>query len=186
MSEQTEWITLARVVRPQGRRGEVLADLFTDFPEQLHNACSLFSADGKRSPVRVDAHWLPTGRSAGRVVLKITGVDTIAQAEALAGHELQTPSDRRVALEQGTYYIRDLIGCTLLEAGTALGSVEDVQLALDSTGRRRNEAPPLFVLRRTDGDEVLIPFANEFVQRIDTDAKIIEMTLPRGLVELNG
>ncbi len=187
MSDTTEWITLARIVRPQGRRGELLADLFTGFPQQFAaGVLSLLDRNGERAGTTVEAHWFPTGRNAGRIVLKLATVETISQAELLAGCELQMPADRRIALEQGTYYVSDLIGCTLMDGERFLGTVDDVQFPLYADGRKLAEAAPLFVIRGTDHDEVLIPFVNEFVRRIDTAAKVIEMVLPHGLAELNG
>ncbi len=187
MQGAEKWITLARIVRPQGRRGEVLADLFTESPAQLvSRPLSLLHANGERSVVTIEAQWMPTGRSAGRIVLKLATVDSISQAEGLSGCELQISADKRLALDDGTYYVSDLIGCVLLDGEITLGSVEDVHFPLDSTGRQRLDIAPLFVLRRSDGDELLIPFANEFVRRIDTAARVIEMSLPHGLVELNG
>ena len=123
---QEQWVTLARIVRPQGRRGEVLADLLTDFPEQFtaSTSLSLLSSAGVHRAVTVENHWMPTGRNAGRVVLKLAGTDSISDAETLAGAEIQLPADQRVALEEGTYYVSDLVGCAVDEGDTADGMEE--------------------------------------------------------------
>ena len=183
-----EWFTLARIVRPQGRRGEVLADLLTDFPEQFTQSAELCLArpDGTRSPVKVESHWMPTGRSAGRVVLKLAGVDSISDAERLAGYQVQLRQAERVALDRHTYYVTDLVGCTLESEGADLGLVVDLHFPLNSDGHRLADAASLFVVRRANGDEVMVPFANEFVEEIDTAAKIIRMRLPAGLLDVNG
>ena len=189
MAEPEEvWVTLARVVRPQGRRGEVLADLFTDSPSQFATApaLSLRAPAGTRKPVSVEDHWMPTGRSAGRVVLKIAGVESITDAEALTGMEVQLLANERVELDELTHYVSDLTGCTMIDNGTSIGTVEDVHFPVDAEGRRLHDAAPLFVVRRSNGDDLLIPFANAFVQSIDVTAKEIQMNLPGGLLELNG
>lgn len=183
-----DWITLARVVRPQGRRGEVLADLKTDFPEQLRQYPNIFLRlpDGEPKPAVVEDSWLPTGRSAGRIVLKLQGVDSISDAEKLLDATLEIASDQRLTLSDGNYYVSDLIGCQMVHQGDMVGTVVDMHFPQDPTGKRIDDAAALFVVERANGDEVLIPFANAFVASIDTVARKIEMNLPDGLLEMNG
>ena len=75
---------------PQGRRGEVLAKLHTDFPERFEERRQLsgFAADGSRRELQLEEHWFHKGG----VVLKFAGVDSISDAEQLAGLELQIPT----------------------------------------------------------------------------------------------
>lgn len=183
-----EWVTLARVVRPQGRRGEVLCDLFTDFPDQFKERpnVSLLGPDGKRSDAAVQDHWLPVGRSAGRIVLKLAAVESITDAEKLAKCEVQIPAAERVALDEQTYYVNDLIGCVMTDGETEIGTVDDMHFPQDPQGKRIETAAAIFVVARANGDKVMIPFANEFVAKIDIAAKRIEMRLPQGLVDMNG
>ncbi len=183
-----EWYTLARIVRPQGRRGELLADLFTDFPDQFNGTAELSLArpDETRSPVQVESHWMPTGRNAGRIVLKLVGVDSISDAERLAGCEVQLRGSERLRLDESSYYVTDLLGCSLEEDGAIVGTVVDLHFPSNPEGRPLQDAAALFVVRRANGDEVLIPFANDFVREIDLPAKIIRMNLPAGLLDVNG
>jgi 16S rRNA processing protein RimM len=183
-----DWVTLARVVRPQGRKGEVLCDLLTDFPDQFaaRPTLSMLMPDGRRMDAVVEDHWLPVGRSAGRVVLKMAGTDSITAAEGLAGAQIQIPQDERLALDDTTYYVSDLVGCVMADGPNDIGIVRDLHFPHDSEGRRLDEAAPIFVVERPDGDEVMIPFANAFVKQIDVAAKRIEMNLPGGLLEMNG
>jgi 16S rRNA processing protein RimM len=183
-----DWVTLARVVRPQGRRGEVLCDLFTDSPNQFKERpnVSLLGSDGLRRDAVVEDHWLPVGRSAGRIVLKLAGTESIQDAEDLGKSEVQIPAAERVALDEQTYYVNDLIGCVMTDGETEIGTVDDMHFPQDPQGRRIETAAAIFVVKRANGDEVMIPFANEFVANIDVDAKRIEMRLPQGLVDMNG
>ena len=106
------WVLLARIVRPQGRHGEVLADIFTDFPEHFAERKRLFL----RPPLgvvleamreaRLESHWLHKGR----VVLKFAQVDSIAEAENLRGFEVVIPREERMPLEGDAVYISDLLG----------------------------------------------------------------------------
>lgn len=186
MSEQL-WVTLARIVRPQGRKGEVLADLLTDFPDRFRDTPSVFlrRPQGEPEPTEVESYWLPTGRSAGRVVLKLRGSDSISDAEQLLAAEIQVPSDQRLSLADGSYYVSDLLGCQLMQDGIVVGTVADMHFPQDPSGKRIEEAPALFVLEREDGDEVMVPFASAFVKSIDVAEKRIEMELPDGLLDVN-
>ncbi len=187
------WIVLAHLLRPQGRKGEVLAELFTDFPERFEDQRRIFLAApgfaGEQAEARaaeVVAFWLPVGKNEGRIVLQFAGIDTISDAESVAGLDVLIPREERLPLDEESIYISELIGCTVYNGSTPVGVVEDVQFAMTADGGRRLEdAAPLLAVTSLDGDEVLIPFAKAFLVKVDTDAKRIEMTLPDGLVEVN-
>lgn len=184
----TEWITLARVVRTQGRKGEVLCDLLTDFPDRFHEQPDVFLRQPKGEPVPafVEDAWLPTGRSAGRIVLKLRGTDSISDAETLTNATVEIPSDQRVTLTDGNFYVNDLVGCTVVNRGDAVGTVTDMHFPQDPTGKRIEDAAAIFVVERANGDEVMIPFVNAFIGRIELTARRIEMDLPDGMLEMNG
>lgn len=197
MPSAAQWVVLARILRPQGRRGEVLAELFTDFPERFASQPRVWlaeagfvetsgaEADGARA-AEVASHWLPVGRNAGRIVLGFAGVNSIEQAQTLEGMEVVVPASERVPLEEGAAYISDLVGCTVFDGAIAVGLVEDVRFPATPDGLRRLEdAAALLAVRSPEGDEVLIPFASAFVVKIDTGAKAIRMKLPEGLVGVN-
>ena len=192
MTEAPKWVVLAVVLRPQGRKGEVLAELLTDFPERFEGRHVFLAAagfDGPREKARiadVTGYWLPVGRNQGRVVLKFAGVDSINDAEKLNGLDVLVPFEERAALEDGASYISDLIGCAVLDGGVKIGVIEDVQFAMTSDGSRRlEESAPMLVVRDDVGDEILVPFAKAFVVTVDTVAKRVEMRLPAGLVDVN-
>lgn len=187
------WIVLAHLLRPQGRKGELLAELLTDFPEKFEERKGVLLAppgfDGERAatrPAEVVAHWLPVGKNEGRIVLQFAGVDSISAAEALAGMDVLVPREERVALEDGAVYISELVGCAVYDGMVPVGIVTDVQFATTPDGARRLEdAAPLLVVKTTNDDEVLVPFARAFLAAIDTAAKRIDMNLPEGLLDVN-
>jgi 16S rRNA processing protein RimM len=197
METASQWIVLAHILRPQGRKGEVLADLCTDFPERFGQRPQVWLApqgfaegdavaEPPSEPVEVAGHWLPVGRNAGRIVLQFAGVDSIEQAERLAGKDVVVPLADRMPLSPGAAYISDLIGCTVYDRERALGVVESVEFPTTPDGTRRLEdAAPLLSIAAVDGGEILIPFANEFLLALDVAAKSIRMALPEGLSELN-
>jgi 16S rRNA processing protein RimM len=187
------WIVLAHLLRPQGRKGEVLAELFTDFPERFEDKKRVFLAapgfageEAEARAAEVVAFWLPVGKNEGRVVLQFAGIDTISDAESIAGQDVLVPREERLPLDDESVYISELIGCTVYNGPLAVGVVEDVQFAMSADGARRLEdAAPLLAVRSSAGDEILIPFAKTFLVALDTEAKRIDMTLPEGLIEVN-
>jgi len=193
MANPSLWIVLAHLLRPQGRRGELLAELFTDFPERFNERKQVFLApagfSGEAAAARsaeVISFWLPVGKNQGRIVLHFAGVDSINEAEGLAGMEVIVPAEERMPLDDDSVYISELIGCTVYDASTAVGVIADVQFPATPDGTRRlEEAAPLLEVTSDDGDEILIPFAKAFVVRVNTDSKRVDMALPQGLLDVN-
>jgi 16S rRNA processing protein RimM len=199
MNSTSQWTLLARILRPQGRKGEVLADLLTDFPDRFAEHPQVWLAPAgfaestaapvigaAPSPSTVISHWLPVGRNAGRIVLHFAGVTSISQAEALAGKEVVVPLAQRMPLEADSLYISELVGCTVYDRDAPLGVVESVQFASTPDGTQRlQDAAPLLVVATADGGELLLPFVKNYLIEIDPEGKIIRMTLPEGLTDLN-
>jgi 16S rRNA processing protein RimM len=187
------WIVLAHLLRPQGRKGEVLAELFTDFPERFEEQTRVFLAasgfageESEAQAAEVVAFWLPVGKNEGRIVLQFGGIDTISGAEAVAGLDVIVPQQERRPLDDDSVYISELIGCTVYDGAIAVGVVEDVQFATTADGARRlTDAAPLLEVESAAGDEILIPFVKAFLVTVNTESKRIEMKLPKGLVEIN-
>lgn len=180
MTAPEPWVWLARIRRPQGRKGEVLADLLTDFPEKFTERKHLWLIPerGSACPREVElvTHWAHKGG----MVLQFVGVDSISDAEALAGHLVAIPRSQRAPLGEGEVYIGDLIGCSLVNvasgAPVTVGEIEDVD---------RGAGPVALLVVRGKEGEILIPFARSYASRIDLEAKRVEMALPEGLVNLN-
>ena len=177
---------LARIRRPQGRKGEVFADILTDFPEKFSERKRLWllpaevaAGTAKASSPRemeLSAHWLHKGG----IVLHFAGIDSISAAETLAGLIVAVPYSQRAALAEDEVLIGDLIGCTVFEVTNpepvAVGVIENVDRAAGPV--------PLLIVQGPKG-EVLIPFAKSFLRKLDVDARRVEMKLPEGLLDLN-
>jgi 16S rRNA processing protein RimM len=228
------WTWLALIRRSQGRKGEVFADILTDFPEKFTERRRLWlvredtpapsdlgapdlttkpgtpgpdskpsalspesklgapgpsrSGTGETSStdlkariklpqeVHLTSHWLHKGG----IVLHFDGVDSITAAESLKGLYAAIPSTARAELAEDEAYISDLVGCLLVDVAQPepqeVGPIEDVD---------RSAGPvALLVVRGTNG-ETLIPFAKDYLRRIDLKSRRVEMALPEGLVDLN-
>jgi len=172
-SAQDEFVTIAKVIKPQGRHGEVAAVLFTDFPERFESRKRLFALDtqGQRREIELEQHWFHKDQ----VVLKFTGVDSISQAEELAGWEIQVPLAERALLEQGSVYVSDLISCTVFDGDRQIGTVKDVQFGAGEA--------PLLVVKGTK--EYLVPLAGEYIEEILLEQKRVQMKLPEGMLDLD-
>jgi 16S rRNA processing protein RimM len=183
MTEEAEFVTIARVSKTQGRNGEVAATLLTDFPELFATRKKLFALGGSaaqggassgtktRRKLDLDGHWFHKGM----VVLKFAGVDSISDAETLVGSEIQVPRSERAMLGSDEFYVSDLAGCTVTDSGREIGRVKDVQFG-------SGEAPLLVI----EGEkEYLVPFAAAYIEKIALEQKRLEMKLPEGMLELD-
>lgn len=173
---------LAEILRPQGRHGEVLCLLLTDFPEKFANRKQLFllaksDASGNAREMTLEDFWMPQGRNAGRIVLKFSGCDSIDDAEKLGRLLIGVPREERAALEEDQFFIGDLIGCEIVTGNGTIGRVEDVDTSRGAT--------PLLVVHDAAGNEVLIPLVKNYLRKVSIDGKRIEMDLPEGLLDLN-
>lgn len=174
-------VTVARILRPQGRRGEVAAEILTDFPERLTKLASAILWDGQSEPrtIQVRSCRLSSSRG-GQAIFHFGGSDSISDAEKLVGLEVQIPLSERVALPAGSYYVTDLIDCEVREpSGAQIGSVRDVQFTGEDVA-----GTPILVVDSPRG-ELLIPLAQEICVNVDTGARRIEAILPEGLRDLN-
>jgi len=171
-----EFITLARVVKTQGRNGEVAAEVHTDAPDRFAPGMKLMAL-GRTEEVRRELEVEELWPHKGLLVLKFRGVDSMSDAEALIGSELQVPRAERAQLEQGWSYISDLVGCALFDHGKEIGRIEDVQLGA-------GEAPLLIVAAKED-KKFDVPFAEAYLERVDVERKQVRMNLPEGMLEIN-
>jgi 16S rRNA processing protein RimM len=173
-------ITVARVLRPHGRRGEVAAEFLTDFPARLKELKAAILWDGSTEPrqTAIRSCWISQSRG-GQAIFHFAGSDSISDAKKLVGLEVQIPLAERMPLPDGCYYISDLVGCEVVERGKALGRVRDVEF----TGESLRGTPLLII--GTGREEIQIPLAQEICVRVDIAGKKIEVALPEGLLELN-
>jgi 16S rRNA processing protein RimM len=166
-------VTVGRVVRPQGNRGEVVVDPETDFGDERFRPGAVVYAerDGAVGTLTV----AESREMRGRWVVGFEGVGSIDAAETLRGLELRIPADALHPLGPSAYYVHDLVGCEVQTVeGTSVGTVERIDLAT---------VPPMLVVQ--GGGEVLVPFADAICRRVDLAGRTIVIDPPDGLIELN-
>jgi 16S rRNA processing protein RimM len=180
----TPWVTLAHIVRPQGRRGEVIADLLTDFPEKFAERKRLFLSpqdeNAEPRPIELEDFRL----TPDRVVLKLAGIDSINDAETLRGLDIVIPAEDRVPLGPDAAYIDELIGCSVYDTTPQEGPrLVGVITHVDQQASNAD----LLVIRREDNPSLTtdIPFVKAMLLHLDIPGRRIEMRLPEGLLDIN-
>ncbi len=165
-------VAIGRVVKPQGRQGEMAVEPLSDRPDRFPalRAAWVPGPDGSAREVRVASCW----PHKGRYVLKLEGVDSIEEAERFRNLELRIGEEELAALPAGSYYHHQLVGLAVQdENGRALGHVGEVV----ETG---GEAPVL-VVRGGPRGELLLPLAGTFVRQVDLEAGRLLVTLPESV-----
>ena len=167
-------VVVGHIARTHGRRGEVILNSESDFPEERFQAGNrlLVQRDGRVEAMVITSAWFQKGRP----VVAFDGVETMNDAETLAGLELRIPAAELAPLPEGVYYHHDLVGCRVeTVSGDVVGEVSKV----DGSG-----VTSLLVVQRPGGEE-LIPLVGEMCRVIDPGARRIVIAAPDGLLGLN-
>lgn len=159
-----------------GLRGEVSAQLCTDFPERFGEMEVAWVGPGgapaSARPRRLDGWRLHKGK----VLLKFHDVRDVEQARALSGHDVWVERRQAMELPQDTYYHQDLLGLAVYDAaGVRLGDVDDILV----TG-----GTDVLVVRHQD-EEILIPATRSICVQVDVQAGKLVVDVPEGLLEAN-
>ncbi|HMD96819.1 MAG TPA: ribosome maturation factor RimM [Terriglobia bacterium] len=189
------FLAIARLIRPQGRRGEMAAEILTDVPRRFDQLRSAFLEQPGAEPrsVSVENAW----PHKGRVILKLAGIDSIDEANLLRGRLVLLPRSERAALATHQYYIWELQGCRVVRdldgVTMEIGIVTEVEptegvplLHVAPIGAQAKDTSDLDPREHArPSDELLIPLAQAICERIDIDAKLIVIDPPEDLLELN-
>lgn len=166
-----ELVAIARIARPRGVRGELVADILTDFPERfdgLENAIAVLPS-GERRELKIENAWFQNER----IVLKFEGIDSIEAGDDLRDAEICVAESEAVELEEGEFFDWQLEGCTAVTtAGNTLGTVKELM---------RTGGTEVLVI---EGErEYLVPFAESICTEVDVENKRIVIDPPDGLLE---
>lgn len=173
-----ELVAVALAVKTRGVRGEVAANLLTDFPERFEGLERLIAvnAKGERTLLALENFWL----HGQRIVLKFAGYDSPETAQALVGCEFAVPESEAVALAPDEFYDWQLTSCRVETVeGLEIGQVREV---LHIGG-----SAPILVIRRDDAKdarEQLVPLVESICVRVDIEHKLIRVDPPPGLLEI--
>ena len=167
----SDLVAVARIAKPRGLKGEVVADILTDFPERFDGLTTVIAVmpDDSRRELIIENHWFQSGR----MVLKFAGINSIEDGETLRNVEICVPESDAVELEEGEYFDWQLAGCRVVTvSGDVIGTVRELM---------RTGASEILVV---DGEkEYLIPFANAICTEVDIENGVILIDPPEGLLE---
>ena len=175
MNAPERFITVGKLGRPRGVRGDIYVTPMTDFPDRFLELTEIFmDVRGEWQTVKIERSAMISGRP----VLKFIGYDTPEAVARLTNNRLAVTSAQLIELPDGTFYVFDLIDCRVFEAasGDEIGVVADIV---------QYPANDVYVIRRTDGTEVTCPAVREFVTEIDIAGKRI-VVRAEGLAEESG
>ena len=167
-----ELVTIAKTVKTRGLRGELVADLLTDFPERFDNLTRVFAVCGndKTTELELEKFWFQKGR----VILKFKGVDSIEAAESWRNCDICVPETETVKLEEGEFFDWELEDCEVeTVAGEKIGKVQELM---------RTGGTEILVVKGA-AKEYLIPFAETICVEVDIENKLIKIDAPEGLLE---
>ena len=167
-----ELVTIAKIVRTRGLRGEAVADLLTDFPERFDGlkAVTAVFPDGRSEDLELEGFWFQKDR----VILKFAGIDTVEKAEELRGTDICIAESESVELDEGEFYDWQLEGCRAETLdGRELGEVRELM---------RTGGTEILVVAGGD-KEYLIPFAEAICTEVDIENKLIRIDPPEGLLD---
>ena len=161
-------IVIARALRTHGLKGEIVAELLTDFPERFEelDELVLVSLSGERKQVQLEDYWFQKDR----VVLKLAGYDDVEQAKALVGYDFAVQESDRVPLAEDEFYDWELEGCTVMVGDRNIGQVRSVM---------RTGGAEILVVNDEAGKEQLVPLAASIVVDIDKAGKTIVSIHPK-------
>ncbi len=164
---------LGHISRLHGFKGEVIAVFDTDRPEAYEILESVFLENrGELIPFFIEGL---SRNSKGHFILKFEEVEDEPTAQSLVGNKLWLPLEILPPLEGKNFYFHEVIGFKLFDADNEVGIIEEV---LD------NSAQPLFKVRGSKDQEILIPAVDEFILEVNREEARISLKLPDGLLEL--
>lgn len=164
-------VAIARIVKPRALKGEVVAEILTDFPERfegLENVTALMPDAGRRK-LTIEDYWF----QGDRVVFKFSGVDSVEDAEVLRNTEICVFEREAVKLDDDQFYDWQLVGCEVETiSGERIGTVRELM---------RTGGTDILVVE--GAKEFLIPFAGAICVVVDMDRKLIRIDPPDGLLD---
>ena len=172
--EMDDLIFVAQIVKARGLRGEVVADLLTDFPDRFDSLDTVtgIGPDEVHRSLQIEEHWFQRDR----IVFKFADFDTVDEAKRLVGYRLAVPADERVELPEHSFYEWQLIGCGVQTVnGEVIGEV---------TGVMRTGGVEILAVTDEHGRERLVPMASDICVEIDILRKLVRIDPPTGLLEL--
>lgn len=165
------FVTIAKIVKLRGVKGELAAELHTDFPERFEKVGQVRLVSGERVYwEKLENFWFHKGR----VILKLVGWEHRDAIQQFVGYEVQVPEKEAMVLPEECYFWHQLVGCEIFDKGEGLGVVTEV-FEVGSAG--------LNLVVQNEETEWMLPWVRQFIERVDLENNIIDAVVPLGLME---
>ncbi len=167
-----ELVAIAKLAKSRGLRGEIVADVLTDFPERFDDLETVIALlpDGTKQALKIERFFFQKGR----IVFKFAGFDSIEAVEIFRGAEICVPESEAVELDTDEFFDWELEDCEVeTVTGEKIGRVKELL---------RTGGTEILVVQGADKD-YLIPFAETICTSVDVKNKLIKVDLPEGLLE---
>lgn len=168
-----EYLILGEILRPHGVRGEIRMRIITDYPERLHELKTLYLGKSTDDPNKESITLKSVRFHKEYALLTIQGISDRSKADTLRGKTVMIGIEDAVPLEEGEYYLFELIGLTVIADGENIGDIKEVL----QTG-----ANDVYIVDGPRYGELLIPAHDETIIELDFENEIVTMTLPEGLL----
>jgi len=169
MVKKMEKIKIGRIVNAVALRGEVKVYNYSGYKERYEELSRIIVEDKEFEieKVRYQQHM---------VILKLAGVNDRNAAEAMKNKDVYITEDDLLELPEDTFYIRDLIGLSVIDetTGETIGKLKDVL---------QPSAQDIYVVKRKEGSDVLIPVVSEFVKEVNVAEGFVKVHLIEGMLE---
>lgn len=155
---EEEYLTVAKIVKPQGIRGELKVVTMTDSPQDLQSFARVYVGGNPYKLLKVRP------QPADCAFITLSGVADRNAAELLRGYDVLVLRGDAPALPENTYYIADVIGCEIItESGEKIGVVEEIMPAKTD----------VYEIAKADGKKTSFAATRGVIISVDTDKKII-------------
>lgn len=164
------YLVIGHLRKPHGISGEIAMQVLTDFPERLHKGKKVYLGDSYLPVKIMNIRWKQKlmlltfeGYSQREKVADLTNLDVFVKSKGL-------PS-----LPNGEYYHHELIGLSVFQGDSNLGVISEILI----TG-----ANDVYIIKRLDGTELLLPAIESVISNIDLDTKRMQVVIPEGFLDL--
>ena len=176
MDKSIIWLTIGKIVAPQGLRGELRVNPISDFPERFIEPGERWLQNQTEEPKKIE---LRSGRKIpGKsiYVVSFEGIKDRTSAELLVGRKVLINADQKPKLKEGEFHLLDLVGLKVKfsHQGNEIGEIINLK-------RAGND---LLEVKLLTGKKVLIPFVKEIVPKVNLKEGWLTISPPAGLLDL--
>ena len=167
-------LKVGKILNTNSLKGEVKVISSTDFEEQrFEKGTELLITRGNQVVKEVTVESYRTHKN--NLLVKFVGIDSIEEAEKLKNLQIKIDSDNIGELEENEFYFHEIIGCEVFdENGKSLGEISEILTP---------GANDVWVIKSQNGKEILIPYIEDVVKKIDVENKKIDIEVMEGLID---